>query len=153
MSNHRSIYVGTYIELENDYVLEDHSEILDCCLNESCENNSNKISGNFCPKCGSKVIRIEKTGKKKVHVDVYNLCETLFENGDRFNKYNKHVFGNLNTDPYIDFDHNEDIDMTFSHMFEILEKSKTEDFKTLSNKLNELGFKNSIKAGIVSYWS
>lgn len=153
MSNHRSIYVGTYIELENDFILEDHSEILDCCLNESCENNSNKISGNFCPTCGSKVIRIEKTGKKKVRLDVYNLCEELFENGDRFTQDNKQIFGNLNTDPYIHFGHNQDIDMAFSHLFEILERSKSEDFKTLSVKLNEMGFKNSIKAGIVSYWS
>lgn len=153
MSNHRSIYVGTYIELENEFILEDHSEILDCCLNESCENNSNKISGNFCPKCGSKVIRIEKTGKKKVRPDVYNLCETLFKNGDRFYKNDKHIFGNCSDQPFVSYDHNEDIETTFSHLFEILEGCKVDDFKTLSNKLNELGFKNSIKAGIVSYWS
>lgn len=153
MSNYRSIYVGTYIELEKDYILKDHTEILDCCLNESCENNSNKISGNFCPKCGSKVIRIEKSGKIKEYVDVYDLCKTLFKNGDKFYKNYKHIFGNCNDQPFISYDHNEDIETEFSKLFDILKSRSIKDFKILSEKLNELGFKNSIKMGMVSYWS
>lgn len=153
MANHRSIYVGTYIELENDFLLEDYVEYDFSCMNESCENNSNKNSGTFCPNCGSPIFKIEKIGKKKVGVDVYTLCEELFKNGDQFYKNDNFVFGNMKNQPFLSYDHIEDICKTFFDLFNILETRSEKDFKILSEKLNAMGYKNSIKAGIVSYWS
>ncbi len=141
MSSSQSVYIGVYFKVfmpKEKYISGERQ----------CPKCSKYVSSEFCPNDGVRTAEIEKERLS----DFYELCESVFGDGDQFST------GNIDSNDFEIVMANSDNQP--GHLYvedEIEQKLPKEDYsgdwQILSNALDERGIKYEKHFGVVSYWS
>ena len=140
MSSSQSVYIGVYFKVympKEKYVSGERQ----------CPQCQKYLSSEFCPKDGTKTFEIEKERLS----DFYDLCETVFGNGDQFST------GNIDESDFNIVIANTEGQPGHLHVGEETEQSLPKedysgDWQVLSNALDERGIRYEKRFGVVSYW-
>lgn len=132
MSTSYLSYIGTYIELPNDFLLSSKKEkTILSCVNKECKDFHKESSGKFCSSCGNPIVshKIEYTINSKF--DYYDFADN--------NNLNPNALTTANNNILIP-----NLESKFSHSFYNYDIQSTEiNIVLINNSINEFKHNNN----------